>query len=223
MIEVVAGCARERAEARQGSTLERSFGGADACHRNVDYPLLRVACQQDFRERPDRETQRMLRRLEPLWDVPRPSILDHVRAHLPDDDLPGPAEGGDTVAGRTLRDRPARCAGSGRQVRCGGRGELTASRSRVGSEANQQQRLLCTEEPSPTPSRRWRGGQLGADPLDRRFGGAKQEAHLRDGVMQARRGAAQRARRNSNPQPSDVVMAHSLGLTHVDMRLSLGR
>ena len=48
MIEVLAGCARERAEARQGSTLERSFGGADACHRNVDYPLLRVACQQDF-------------------------------------------------------------------------------------------------------------------------------------------------------------------------------
>lgn len=31
--EVLAGCARERAEARQGSTLERSFGGADACHR----------------------------------------------------------------------------------------------------------------------------------------------------------------------------------------------
>ena len=39
MIEVLAGCAHERAEARQGSTLERSFGGADACHRNDDSAL----------------------------------------------------------------------------------------------------------------------------------------------------------------------------------------
>ena len=45
LIEVVAGCARERADARQGSTLEHWFGGVDACHRNDDYPLLRVACQ----------------------------------------------------------------------------------------------------------------------------------------------------------------------------------
>jgi uncharacterized protein (DUF1697 family) len=45
MIEVLAGYARERAEARQGSTLERSFGGVDACHRNVDDPLIPDACQ----------------------------------------------------------------------------------------------------------------------------------------------------------------------------------
>ena len=37
MIEVFAGCARKRAEARQGSTLERSFGGEHACHRTSDH------------------------------------------------------------------------------------------------------------------------------------------------------------------------------------------
>src|SRR5688572_12427159 len=36
VIEALAGCARERADARQGPTLERSFGGADACHRDGD-------------------------------------------------------------------------------------------------------------------------------------------------------------------------------------------
>ena len=39
MIGVLAGCARERAEARQGSTLERSFGDADACHGNDNCEL----------------------------------------------------------------------------------------------------------------------------------------------------------------------------------------
>ena len=34
MIEGLAGCARERADARQGPTLERSCGDVDACHRN---------------------------------------------------------------------------------------------------------------------------------------------------------------------------------------------
>jgi hypothetical protein len=33
MIEAAAGLARVSAEARQGLTLEHSFGGEDACHR----------------------------------------------------------------------------------------------------------------------------------------------------------------------------------------------
>ena len=37
--------AHVRAEARQGLTLERSFGGEDACHRNDDDPLFADACQ----------------------------------------------------------------------------------------------------------------------------------------------------------------------------------
>ncbi len=49
LIEVVAGCARERAEARQGSTLERSFGGADACHRNDDSAPRDAVCQPGSR------------------------------------------------------------------------------------------------------------------------------------------------------------------------------
>jgi hypothetical protein len=51
MTEVLAGCARERAEARQGSTLERSFGGEDACHRNVDDPRFDSPCQPLYRRR----------------------------------------------------------------------------------------------------------------------------------------------------------------------------
>jgi hypothetical protein len=45
----LAGCARERAEARQGSTLERAFGGAYACHRNNEFAPCDATCQQDFR------------------------------------------------------------------------------------------------------------------------------------------------------------------------------
>ena len=45
MIEICAGRARGRAEARQGLTLDRSFGGEDACHRNDDDRLFAAPCQ----------------------------------------------------------------------------------------------------------------------------------------------------------------------------------
>lgn len=62
MIEVLAGCARQRAEARQGSALEHSFGGEDACHRNVDDLLSGTACQPLCRRRIIAGCRRPLRR-----------------------------------------------------------------------------------------------------------------------------------------------------------------
>ena len=46
MIEIRAGQARERAEARQGLTLERWFGGEGACHRKADGAPDRRMCQR---------------------------------------------------------------------------------------------------------------------------------------------------------------------------------
>jgi hypothetical protein len=39
----------------------------------------------------------VLRRVEPSWDASKPSILDHVRAHLPDEDADGLLGGGDQL------------------------------------------------------------------------------------------------------------------------------
>ena len=57
MLEVDAGQARGRAEARQGLALERSFGDEHACHRNVDDPLLSFACQPHFAHRCSRRSR----------------------------------------------------------------------------------------------------------------------------------------------------------------------
>ena len=51
MIEVSAGCARKRAEARQGSTLEPSFGGEHACHRTSDHHGSGAFMSTGFRDR----------------------------------------------------------------------------------------------------------------------------------------------------------------------------
>ncbi len=45
MVEVRAGFARKRAEARQGSALERSFDDTDACHRTSDSAAIARPCQ----------------------------------------------------------------------------------------------------------------------------------------------------------------------------------
>jgi hypothetical protein len=49
MIEICAGQARERAEARQGLTPQRSFDDENACHRNAYTTLFVIACQPRYR------------------------------------------------------------------------------------------------------------------------------------------------------------------------------